>query len=189
MGAATVDITEVRIKLMEESEDRLRAFCSITFDDCFVVRDLKIIEGSHGPFVAMPSRKLTNRCNRCGNKNHIRSNYCNNCGSKIRDHRDNREDDTPNKLYADVAHPINQACRDLIQQHVVEEYRLELERAKTPGYVSRYDDAYESSEAEPLPRLRDGSSVPPPHFDRPRTGSEVKESSQEHREDPGPSSS
>ena len=31
-----MDITEVRIKLMEESEDRLRAFCSITFDDCFV---------------------------------------------------------------------------------------------------------------------------------------------------------
>ncbi len=194
MGAATVDITEVRIKLMEESEDRLRAFCSITFDDCFVVRDLKIIEGSHGPFVAMPSRKLTNRCNRCGNKNHIRSNYCNNCGSKIRDHRDTREDDTPNKLYADVAHPINQACRDMIQQHVVEEYRLELERAKTAGYVSRYDDAYESSDAEPLPRTRDGSSVPAPHFDRLRSGGDVTESSQEHREDqhredPGPLSS
>ncbi len=57
-----MEITEVRIKLMEESEDRLRAFCSITFDNCFVVRDLKIIEGSHGPFVAMPSRKLTHRC-------------------------------------------------------------------------------------------------------------------------------
>jgi stage V sporulation protein G len=187
MGAAAVDITEVRIKLMEESEDRLRAFCSITFDDCFVVRDLKIIEGSHGPFVAMPSRKLTTRCNRCGNKNHIRSNYCNNCGSKIRDHRDQREDDTPNKLYADVAHPINQSCRDMIQQHVVEEYRLELERAKTPGYVSRYDDAYESSESEPMPRTREGSSIPAPHFDRPRAESERTESSQEQQEDPGPS--
>ncbi len=62
MGAVAVEITEVRIKLMEESEDRLRAFCSITFDSCFVVRDLKIIEGTQGPFVAMPSRKLTNRC-------------------------------------------------------------------------------------------------------------------------------
>ena len=56
-----MDITEVRIKLMEESEDRLRAFCSITFDQAFVVRDLKIIEGTNGPFVAMPSRKMTAR--------------------------------------------------------------------------------------------------------------------------------
>jgi stage V sporulation protein G len=161
-----VDITEVRIKLMEESEDRLRAFCSITFDNCFVVRDLKIIEGSQGPFVAMPSRKLTNRCGRCGNKNHIRSNYCNNCGSRVRDNRDSKEEEAPNKLYADVAHPINQSCRDMIQQHVVEEYQLELERAKLPGYISRYDDAYESSEADNTSSTvrSDGSRVPPPHL-------------------------
>ncbi|QDV24821.1 SpoVG family protein [Aureliella helgolandensis] len=171
-----MDITEVRIKLMEESEDRLRAFCSITFDNCFVVRDLKIIEGSHGPFVAMPSRKLTNRCARCGNKNHIRSNYCNNCGSKVRSQRGQREEDTTNKLYADVAHPINQSCRDLIQCHVVEEYRLELQRAKLEGYVSRYDDSYENSEVPESPQpqrkspagespAQEGTgSVPPPHM-------------------------
>jgi stage V sporulation protein G len=166
-----VDITEVRIKLMEESEDRLRAFCSITFDNCFVVRDLKIIEGSHGPFVAMPSRKLSNRCARCGNKNHIRSNYCNNCGSRVREQR-HSEDEAPNKLYADVAHPINQSCRDLIQQHVVEEYHLELERAKLPGYVSRYDDAYESSELDAAARARSDSSamVPAPHFRKSESG-------------------
>lgn len=161
-----MEITEVRIKLMEESEDRLRAFCSITFDNCFVIRDLKIIEGSHGPFVAMPSRKLTHRCNRCGNKNHIRSNYCNNCGARLREQlRDNRDDDSPNKLYADVAHPINQACRDMIQQRVVEEYALELERAKLPGYVSRYDDAYESD----MPETPHRKEIPPPHFGNPRT--------------------
>lgn len=173
-----MDITEVRIKLMEESEDRLRAFCSITFDNCFVVRDLKIIEGSHGPFVAMPSRKLTHRCGRCGNKNYIRCNYCSNCGSKTRDNRSSRDEDLPNKLYADVAHPINQDCRDLIQNHVVEEYRLELERAKLPGYISRYDDAYESSDstaqrgvpAPHSPKARkeskpSTSAVPAPHTD------------------------
>ena len=54
-----MEITEVRVKLMEEPGERLQAFCSITFDDAFVVRDLKIIEGTSGPFVAMPSRKLT----------------------------------------------------------------------------------------------------------------------------------
>lgn len=160
-----MEITEVRIKLMEESEDRLRAFCSITFDNCFVIRDLKIIEGSHGPFVAMPSRKLTHRCNRCGNKNHIRSNYCNNCGTRLRDQpRDNRDDDSPNKLYADVAHPINQSCRDMIQIRVVEEYALELDRAKLPGYVSRYDDAYESDLPEGIRK-----EIPPPHFNQPKS--------------------
>ena len=63
-----MEITEVRIKLVEGSDDRLQAFCSITFDDCFVVRDLKIIDGSNGPFVAMPSRKLTAHCPKCSYK-------------------------------------------------------------------------------------------------------------------------
>ena len=52
-----MEITEVRVKLMDEPGERLQAFCSITFDDAFVVRDLKIIEGAKGVFVAMPSRK------------------------------------------------------------------------------------------------------------------------------------
>lgn len=138
-----MEITEVRIKLMEESEDRLRAFCSITFDHCFVVRDLKIIEGTSGAFVAMPSRKLTGRCNRCGYKNHLRSNYCNQCGTRLRGGNDMRDVESgSNRLYADIAHPINQVCRDLIQNAVVHEYHLEVERAKLPGYQSRYDDDY-----------------------------------------------
>ena len=75
-----MEITEVRIKLMEDnsgSNERLQAFCSITFDDMFVIRDLKIIEGAKGFFVAMPSRKLTDRCHNCGTKNHLRSRFCN----------------------------------------------------------------------------------------------------------------
>ncbi len=139
-----MEITEVRIKLMEESEDRLRAFCSITIDNCFVVRDLKIIEGASGPFVAMPSRKLTERCNKCGYKNHLRSNFCNQCGVRLKSGSSSRSESegNANKLYADIAHPINQACRDVIQLAVVAEYRAELERAKLPGYKSRYDDEY-----------------------------------------------
>jgi stage V sporulation protein G len=50
-----VKITEVRIALRED--DKLKAFASVTFDDCFVVRGLKIISGNGGMFVAMPSRK------------------------------------------------------------------------------------------------------------------------------------
>jgi stage V sporulation protein G len=142
MRSIKMDITEVRIKLMEESEDRLRAFCSITFDQAFVVRDLKIIEGTNGPFVAMPSRKMTARCGRCGCKNHMRSNYCNQCGTRLRGQDLREVEGAPNKFYADIAHPINQACRDQIQQSVIKEYHLELERAKQPGYFSRYDEEY-----------------------------------------------
>lgn len=135
-----MEITEVRIKLMDEPGERLKAFCSITFDNCFVVRDLKIIEGQTGPFVAMPSRKLTAHCPQCGMKNHLRAQFCNQCGSRQSQDRMPLDADGRAKLYADIAHPINSACREMIQEFVVREYEEELERAKQPDYVSRYDD-------------------------------------------------
>ena len=49
-------ITEIRIHLM--GEERLKAFASVTFDDCFVVRNMKIVSGTNGVFLCMPSRKL-----------------------------------------------------------------------------------------------------------------------------------
>ncbi len=135
-----MDITEVRIKLMDEPGERLKAFCSITFDNCFVVRDLKIIEGASGPFVAMPSRKLTAHCPRCGMKNHLRAQYCNQCGASQAPDRMPLDADGRAKLYADIAHPINSNCREMIQDCVVREYEAELERSKQPDYISRYDD-------------------------------------------------
>jgi stage V sporulation protein G len=140
-----MEITEVRVKLMEDSDDRLQAFCSITIDDCFVIRDLKIIEGSSGPFVAMPSRKLTSHCPQCGAKNHLRSSYCNHCGNRLKEDRSLRDQDGRAKLYADIAHPINSQCREMIQKCVIDEYRAEQERAQQPDYVSRYDDGYEDA--------------------------------------------
>ncbi len=50
-----MDITEVRISMRDDA--KLKAFASITLDDCFVIRGLKIIKGQTGTFVAMPSRK------------------------------------------------------------------------------------------------------------------------------------
>jgi stage V sporulation protein G len=136
-----VQVTEVRIKLMEQSEDRLRAFCSITLDHAFVIRDLKIIDGSSGPFVAMPSRKLSGHCPRCGYKNHLRAAYCNQCGVKL---RVPSAIDSPQKLYADVAHPINSECREMISSAVLTEFEAELKRASEPGYRPRYDDEFEA---------------------------------------------
>ncbi len=135
-----MEITEVRIKLMEDSSERLQAFCSITFDDCFVIRDLKIIEGTNGPFVAMPSRKLTSHCPSCGCKNHLRAAHCNQCGARLKDDRAVKDADGRAKLYADIAHPINSACREMIQNRVIQEFQAEQQRAKQPGYVSRYED-------------------------------------------------
>lgn len=140
-------ITEVRIKLMEDNNERLQAFCSVTFDDAFVVRDLKIIEGTKGSFVAMPSRKLTDRCPQCGCKNHLRARFCGQCGGRLDEDRATRDANGRAKLHADIAHPINSACREVIQSAVIKAYQEERERSKQPGYVSNYDD-YDAGEYE-----------------------------------------
>jgi stage V sporulation protein G len=51
----SLNISEIRISLRDD--DKLKAFASMTFNDAFVIRGLKIIEGTSGMFVAMPSRK------------------------------------------------------------------------------------------------------------------------------------
>ncbi len=136
-----MDITEVRVKLMNDKSEKLQAFCSITVSDDFVVRDLKIIEGTSGPFVAMPSRKLTDRCPKCGYKNHLRGNYCSDCGARLRQNRGNRDDKGRTKLHADIAHPINSQCREELQKIVLAAYREELGRSRQEGYVPpKYDD-------------------------------------------------
>jgi stage V sporulation protein G len=137
-----VVITEVRIKLMDDNNEneRLQAFCSVTFDDAYVVRDLKIIEGTKGSFVAMPSRKLTDRCPGCGSKNHLRARFCNACGGKLDEDRATRDADGRVKLHADIAHPINSACREVIQSAIIKAFREEKDRSKQPGYVCTYDD-------------------------------------------------
>lgn len=128
---------EVRIKLMDENDDRLQAFCSVTFDDEFVVRDLKIIDGQRGLFIAMPSRKLTTKCYRCYAKNDLRARYCNGCGQRIpeQNHSDNKS-----RMFADIAHPINSSCREKIERAVFNALEDERVKASQPGYVCTYDD-------------------------------------------------
>jgi len=130
-----MEITEVRIKLVDSSSDKLRAFCSITIDDCFVIRDLKIIDGTKGAFVAMPSRKMTTKCRRCSCKNYTRAKFCNDCGGKLSVVR-SEDDDGRGKLHADIAHPINSECRERLQTQVLEEYHAELDREEEPAYES-----------------------------------------------------
>ena len=54
-----MEITDVRLRKIE-TEGKLRAYVSITFDDSFVVHDLRVIDGTKGMFVAMPSKRLPN---------------------------------------------------------------------------------------------------------------------------------
>src|SRR5262245_24194249 len=122
-----MEITEVRVRLVNGGAERLRAFCSVTLDGDFVIRDLKVIDGTNGHFVAMPSRKLAYRCGRCGNKNHLRAKFCNECGGKLSERRLPRD---PNvRFFFNVAATteIYTACRERIQKAVIEAFEAECE--------------------------------------------------------------
>ncbi|MBO8449826.1 MAG: septation regulator SpoVG [Spirochaetes bacterium] len=54
-----MEVTDIRIRKVA-AEGKLKAYVTITFDDCFVVHNVKIIEGKSGLFIAMPSRKIGN---------------------------------------------------------------------------------------------------------------------------------
>lgn len=82
-------ITEV--KVYPVNEDRLKAYVTITIEDCFVIRDMKVIQGHDGLFVAMPSKK--------------------------------RKDGQ----FRDIAHPLNQETRELIETEVFQAYKNEVQ--------------------------------------------------------------
>lgn len=146
-----MEITEVRIKLINNKDDRLKAFCSITMDNEFVVRDIKIIEGSNGYFVAMPSRKMSDHCEKCGGKNHLRANYCNNCGAHLNDDRAKKDAKGRMKLHADIAHPINADCRQKIQDSVVKAYEEEVDKSQQPDY--KPSDDFDHDDDEEIPEI------------------------------------
>ena len=135
-----MEITEVRIKLVSDVDDRLRAFCSITIDEAFVVGDLKIIQAQRGYFVAMPSRKLTEKCTRCSAKNEVRARYCSHCGAPLPPAPEADPQAGRSRMFADIAHPINATCRDQIEKAVLNAFEAEKVRSKLPDYVCRYDD-------------------------------------------------
>lgn len=136
-----MNITEVRIKLIHDMRDKLRAFATITIEGCLVVRDLKVIDGGpKGLFVAMPSRKLQERCPNCAGKNVIRARYCNDCGRRLQESRGEVDARGKQRLYADIAHPIHQEGRDTVQREVVRAYLLELEKSKREDYVEPHFD-------------------------------------------------
>jgi stage V sporulation protein G len=135
-----MEITEVRVRLVKNKDDRLKAFCSMTMDDEFVVRDIKVIDGVRGYFVAMPSRKMSSRCSKCGGKNYLGAKFCNSCGARLPQNRARMDPRGRAKLHADVAHPISVECRKRIQEALIGAYEEELERSKQPGYKPLEDE-------------------------------------------------
>ena len=138
-----MNITEIRIKLRRRtSRDKLRGFASITLDDCLVIRDLKIIEGAQGLFVAMPSRKLYDRCPACAGKNHLRARYCNDCGARLREERGE-----PTSAAARASTPTSRTrstrtAATSVQRRVLAAFHEELERSQAGGLRRRthFDD-------------------------------------------------
>jgi stage V sporulation protein G len=91
-----MEITEV--KVFPVGEDKLKAFVSVVIDQCFMVNDIKIIQGRQGLFISMPSRKKKNG------------------------------------EFKDVAHPLNNDTRRMIESKVLSEYdRVLEERGETCG--------------------------------------------------------
>ncbi len=147
-------ISEIRVRLLAAAKGRtekLRAFCSVTLDDEIAIRDLRVIEGPRGLFVAMPSRKLMARCPSCGAKNALRSRFCNDCGSRLQASASDAQGAVVRRLYADVAHPIHARARNRLQQAILEAYQREVEASQKDGYVPpSFDDFDDDFAAEIL---------------------------------------
>lgn len=132
-----MEITEVKIIPKEGPDKKLKAYATLTLDNCFVVRNVKVIKGTKGLFVAMPSRKMREACPRCNYKNAVRSKFCNQCGSSLPDHTSRQvNEEVRQSEHKDIAHPITLECREYIQKKVLEAYDAELKNP-TPASTPR----------------------------------------------------
>ena len=148
-----MEITEVRIFPRESEDRKLKAYATITIDDAFVVRNVKVIEGNKGLFVAMPSRKLRDACPKCNYKNAMRSKFCNQCGASLPQvdrSREGGEDSRRQSGHRDIAHPITPDCREYIQKKVLDAYSNEIKGEKpSSGGPSAVKPKVEAVKKEP----------------------------------------
>jgi len=123
-----MEITEVKVFLKDSPDKKLKAYATVTFDNAFVVRNIKVIEGSNGLFIAMPSRRIKQACSKCGFKNESRSKYCNQCGAVIPlsvRPLAGSEAGSAQSEHKDIAHPITQSFREILQKRVLDAYEKE----------------------------------------------------------------
>jgi stage V sporulation protein G len=120
-----MEVTEVRIFPKDSPDKKLKAYATVTFDNAFVVRNIKIIEGSGGLFIAMPSRRIKTPCVKCGFRNELRAKFCNQCGGQLpMQTRPTAlpETKTAQSEHKDIAHPITQSFREYLQKRVLDAY-------------------------------------------------------------------
>jgi stage V sporulation protein G len=146
-----MEVTEVRVFLRnKDSNKKLKAYVTVTFDNSFVVRDVKVIEGSKGLFVAMPSTKMKTTCPQCGHRNVVRSKFCNQCGSNIE--QESKPAATPEEArqteHKDIAHPITPECREYIQKKVLKAYEEEVQKSPEGNISNAANTTPLSSEEE-----------------------------------------
>ncbi|HQP10354.1 MAG TPA: septation protein SpoVG family protein [Candidatus Omnitrophota bacterium] len=121
-----MEITEIRVFQKEGQDKKLKAYTTVTFDDVFVVRNIKVIQGSNGLFIAMPSRKMKRLCPQCHFKNEVGSKFCNHCGTPIKPEDPNAELPDAKTEHRDIAHPITQQFREYLQTKILETYEKEI---------------------------------------------------------------
>lgn len=126
---AEVKLTEIKITLNENrSNPTLLGFASITLDDQFAIRDIKILYSSQKGcrFLAMPSRRIMDNCPKCEKRNWVQAKYCNFCGIDMGEPEVGKRSDA----YEDVAFPISRTVRDFIEAQVMQEYGRIIEEQK-----------------------------------------------------------
>ena len=140
-----MEITEIRVFLKEGQDKKLKAYTTVTFDNAFVVRNIKVIQGSNGLFIAMPSRKAKSPCPKCNFKNEVGSKFCNKCGASLplQDRPVSTTDVIGSQSeHRDIAHPVTQQFREYLQTKILETYKQEA--AKGPsvstGSVHHHED-------------------------------------------------
>jgi stage V sporulation protein G len=135
-----MEITEVKVFLKDSPDKKLKAYATVTFDNCFVVRNIKVIEGTSGLFIAMPSRKIKQPCPKCNFKNESRSKYCNQCAALLPVVTSLTAADSSASAqleHKDIAHPITQTFREILQKKVLEAY--EKEKASGSSSAGRFE--------------------------------------------------
>ena len=140
-----MEITEIRVFLKEGQDKKLKAYATLTFDNEFVVRNIKVIQGASGMFIAMPSRKLKFSCLKCKFRNEIGSKFCNQCGSSLPVQREEQTQKDSKAEHRDIAHPITQRFREYIQTKILETYRKEVENnpQSRPSVIAFSDEGDE----------------------------------------------
>lgn len=165
-----MEITDVQVKPISRAQNKLKAFCTVTFDSSFVIKDVRIIEGTKGLIVAMPVKKFTFRCFKCGCHNPLPARFCNDCGRRVKASNIQRNSQTGRPLFqVDVAHPITHELRQKLEDVVIKKYKEALESIPiSPQTEAEEDEAHYLSDqptgntADSLPTPGGEASQQPP---------------------------